>query len=91
MDELTAYRKELDALDADMTALLCRRLALADEIGRWKAARGLPVTDLAREREVLRAAAARVPPDMAAAASDLMRLLIALATARQRAAADETI
>ena len=37
----------------ELTALLARRLALAGEIGRYKAAQGLPVLDEAREKEVL--------------------------------------
>ena len=50
---LAGLRQQLDDVDEQMTALLARRLALAGEIGRYKAAQGLPVLDEAREKEVL--------------------------------------
>ena len=50
---LAGLRRQLDDVDEQMTALLARRLALAGEIGRYKAAQGLPVLDEAREKEVL--------------------------------------
>lgn len=50
---LAGLRRQLDDVDEQMTALLGRRLALAGEIGRYKAAQGLPVLDEAREKEVL--------------------------------------
>ena len=50
---LAGLRRQLDDVDEQMTALLARRLALAGEIGRCKAAQGLPVLDEAREKEVL--------------------------------------
>ena len=53
MRELQELRGELDGLDRELTALLERRLALAREIARAKAQRGLPVRDAAREAQVL--------------------------------------
>lgn len=50
---LAGLRRQLDDVDEQITALLARRLALAGEIGRYKAAQGLPVLDEAREKEVL--------------------------------------
>ena len=50
---LAGLRRQLDDVDQQMTALLARRLALAGEIGKIKAAQGLPVLDEAREAEVL--------------------------------------
>ena len=50
---LAGLRRQLDEVDQQMTALLARRLALAGEIGRVKAAQGLPVLDEQREAEVL--------------------------------------
>lgn len=50
---LAGLRRQLDDVDEQMTALLARRLTLAGEIGRYKAAQGLPVLDEAREKEVL--------------------------------------
>ena len=50
---LAGLRRQLDDVDTQMTALLARRLALAGEIGKIKAAQGLPVLDEAREAQVL--------------------------------------
>ena len=50
---LAGLRRQLDDVDQQMTALLARRLALAGEIGKIKAAQGLPVLDEQREAEVL--------------------------------------
>ena len=50
---LAGLRRQLDDVDQQMTALLARRLALAGEIGKVKAAQGLPVLDEQREAEVL--------------------------------------
>ena len=58
---LAGLRRQLDDVDEQMTALLARRLALAGEIGRYKAAQGLPVLDEAREKEVLARRGDRLP------------------------------
>ena len=50
---LAGLRRQLDDVDNQMTALLARRLSLAGEIGKIKAAQGLPVLDEAREAQVL--------------------------------------
>ena len=50
---LAAARKKIDALDARIAALLARRFALASGLGAFKE----KVTDRARERAVLAAAA----------------------------------
>lgn len=52
--ELTDYRKEIDAIDADLTALFYKRMAVAAEIAAYKKANGLPALDAKRERDKLR-------------------------------------
>lgn len=52
--ELTDYRKEIDAIDADLTALFYKRMAVAAEIAGYKKANGLPALDSKRERDKLR-------------------------------------
>lgn len=52
--ELTDYRKEIDAIDADLTALFNKRMAVAAEIAAYKKANGLPALDAKRERDKLR-------------------------------------
>ena len=75
-DTLAGLRRQLDDLDEQMTALLARRLTLAGEIGRVKAAQGLPVLDEAREAAVL-ASRGDLLPQRRAQVERLFRLLMA--------------
>ena len=52
-DELNALRREIDGIDAELVALLKRRMAAAAEIAALKGANGLPVLDSERERALL--------------------------------------
>jgi chorismate mutase/prephenate dehydratase len=52
-DQLLGLRSELDKLDAQILALLNRRAACSQEIGRIKSARGLAVLQPDRERVLL--------------------------------------
>ena len=73
---LAGLRRQLDDVDEQMTALLARRLTLAGEIGRIKAAQGLPVLDEAREAAVL-ASRGDLLPQRRAQVERLFRLLMA--------------
>ena len=50
---LDDIRKDIDAADDAIVPLLVKRMELAAKIGEYKAARGLPVHDPARERAVI--------------------------------------
>ncbi len=56
-EHLEALRREIVAVDGDLVALLARRLALVEEVGRVKRRLGLPTLDPPREAEVVRRAA----------------------------------
>ena len=58
VEELTRRRRELEALDRELIALLGRRVEHSREIGLLKRVAGLPTLDPAREAEVIRRAAA---------------------------------
>ena len=75
-DTLAGLRRQLDDVDEQITALLARRLTLAGEIGRVKAAQGLPVLDEAREAAVL-ASRGDLLPQRRAQVERLFRLLMA--------------
>jgi len=82
---LVALRQRLDAIDAQLLALIAERQAISGEIAQVKQATGLATRDYGREREVLlgartRAAAAGVSPELA---EQLMRLLIRSSLTRQ--------
>lgn len=53
MEEMDAFRREIDALDGRMGQLFLRRLELVERIGDLKAHQGLPVLDQRREVQVL--------------------------------------
>ncbi len=53
MDALDELRRQIDALDGQLVALLNQRASYALEIGRLKDAAGLPVYQPSREAEVL--------------------------------------
>lgn len=55
MQELTEYRAQIDRLDRQIEELFEQRMAVCRKVGEYKVANGLPVLDVAREREVLAA------------------------------------
>jgi chorismate mutase/prephenate dehydratase len=48
------WRREIDAIDAELLALMNRRAQIAQQIGVLKQKTGLPLGDSRREAEVLR-------------------------------------
>ena len=55
MAELEEYRREIDAIDARLVELFLQRMEVTGAVGRYKQARGVPVLDAARERQVIAA------------------------------------
>lgn len=53
MRELSEIRGEIDRIDEELTALLCRRLDCAAQVAAYKEAHGLPVLNEQRERAVI--------------------------------------
>ena len=62
MDELERLRKEIDEIDAGIVRLFERRMAVTEQVGRYKQKNGLPVLDNRRQQEVLESKAA-LPED----------------------------
>jgi chorismate mutase len=85
---LVRQRARMDRLNARLCDLLQQRARLAIAISRWKAARGLPVADPARERAMLAAMLATPGPGFAPAA--LRRLLQAILRESRAAAVAAT-
>lgn len=85
---LDAYRRMLDSLDAELVALLARRLSIAEEIAAYKQAHGLPVLDATRERAVLDAAAKRAGAADGPSVRALYQALLSLSRTRQRSRLD---
>jgi chorismate mutase/prephenate dehydratase len=75
--ELERLRSEIDAIDAALLERLNARAALVREVGRQKAARGAPVYDGEREREIVaRLSAANPGPFPSAALPHVFREII---------------
>ena len=51
LGELTALRGSIDNIDAALVHLLAERFKFTQQVGRLKAAAGLPAADPARERQ----------------------------------------
>lgn len=76
MDDLRELREKLDGVDREIMRLFAERMDTAERIGRVKRAKGLSVTDPAREADVLSSRLEYVPDVYADGAERLMRLLI---------------
>ena len=53
MEDLKAIREEIDAIDAQLLPLLCRRMDCSLRVAAYKATRGLPVLNAEREGQIL--------------------------------------
>ena len=51
--KLEALRKKIDTYDKKILRILGMRILLSQEIGRVKEARGIPIEDEKREKEIL--------------------------------------
>ena len=52
-NELAELRDRLDGIDSELSTLFVERLGIAEKIGAYKRANGLPITDEAREERVV--------------------------------------
>lgn len=80
---LADIRAEISRTDAELVALLRRRLDLAGRVAAGKARSGKAVYDEAREQAVLAAARSQATPPYAAAAETMMTTLMRLSRERQ--------
>ena len=51
--DLKEYRKEIDSIDSQITALFQKRMETAAKIAKYKIENNLPVFSSAREREIM--------------------------------------
>ena len=83
--ELSEIRKEIDAVDEEMTKLFVRRMACADQVAAAKRGTGKPVLDPGREREILAKVAERVGTALESEGKLLFSTLLSVSRGRQRA------
>ena len=55
MKDLNELRREIDGIDRELVKLFEKRMEVSAQIGAYKASRGMPVLDAAREEEKLAA------------------------------------
>lgn len=60
MSELDGYRKEIDAIDQELTALFEKRLETVLKVGEYKKKQDLPILDSSREQAVIEKNTARL-------------------------------
>ncbi|NCB62079.1 MAG: bifunctional chorismate mutase/prephenate dehydratase [Clostridia bacterium] len=85
MNELDALRREIDAVDKNLTALFLKRMELVGQVGVYKQSNGIPVLDAAREGEVLaKKAALADDPAEKADITALFEAIMAISRRRQR-------
>jgi chorismate mutase/prephenate dehydratase len=53
MSDLAEMRKEIDEIDAQLLELLRRRIRVAEQVGKYKLAKGMRIEDPEREKQVL--------------------------------------
>ena len=85
MTELETYRQQIDAIDAQLVPLFLERMAVTRKVGEYKKAKGLPVLDSGREKELLAAKTALVPdPAERADVASLYQSILAISRRQQR-------
>ena len=91
MSELDALRDQIDGIDRELVELFCRRMAVTRAVGEYKQAHGIPVLDVARERQVLEKKRALVDtPELKTAVTTLYETVMGLSRRQQRALVRES-
>lgn len=85
MLDINKIRSEINSIDDELAALFKRRLEIVADVAASKKERGAPVTDPAREREILSRVTAEVGPEYENGARLFFTTLFGIAKARQRA------
>ncbi len=83
--ELSELRAQIDTIDRQLIELLEKRMDVAAGVAAYKAGRGLPVLDAARETEKLAAVEAQCRPETAKPLRGVFEAVIAASRAYQAA------
>ena len=84
MDELQDLRREIDAIDRELVELFRRRMDVTARVGEYKRARGVPVLDQERERQVLQNKGELAGEELRPAVITLFQTIMALSRRQQR-------
>lgn len=80
---LNVYRKDIDEIDGQLTALFLKRMEISAEIAEYKRENGLPVRDPEREREKISALMEKTNPEMQPYLRSLYLMLFELGRSHQ--------
>ena len=81
--DLSDYRREIDSIDDQLLSLFSKRMNLSAEIAAYKQENSLPVLDVRREQEKLRALEEKSPEEISDYTVSLFSLIMELSRSRQ--------
>ena len=84
MKDIGSIREEIDSIDRELARLFQRRLEIVGQVAASKLERGAPVSDPARERDILSRVTAAVGPEYENGARLFFSTLFGISKARQR-------
>ena len=84
MKDIGSIREEIDSIDRELARLFPRRLEIVGQVAASKLERGAPVSDPARERDILSRVTAAVGPEYENGARLFFSTHFGISTARQR-------
>ena len=88
---LSDYRNEIDGIDEQIVALFCRRMEICEQIGKWKLAHGVPVSDPGRENEKLERVSSLAGERFAPYAREVCEKIMECSRAHQETLSGETL
>ena len=90
MKDLNSLRKEIDGIDRQLVALFEQRMAVTEQVGRYKLANGIPVLDRSREEQVLAGKVALLEDkSLSEDVTDLFEAIMAISRRQQQKLLDE--
>ena len=90
MKDLTVLRAEIDVIDRQLVALFEQRMAVTEQVGRYKLANGIPVLDRSREEQVLAGKVALLEDkSLSEDVTDLFEAIMAISRRQQQKLLDE--
>ena len=87
--DLQEIRLRLDAIDAELSALLEKRMETVTLVAAYKKERGMPILDAAREEKILEKVRERVGQEIAPYAAEVYRKILEMSRAYQAARLEE--
>ena len=90
MKDLNSLRKEIDGIDRQLVALFEQRMAVTQQVGRYKLANNIPVLDRSREEQVLAGKVALLEDkSLSEDVTDLFEAIMAISRRQQQLLLDE--